>query len=187
MLYLHISSFNPHNNPVGRYYYHLQDPICCRDRLSGELVGWLSGVPLQQLLLHQHCFVSTECQIVSGGWFRSFQGLEKQNQFTACRGNNFVVPPEKREETIIISWFFKPEILRREISGDEALFSPLDLPWYKAHFCLLWPPSVDAVHKCPFLHSLVFLSSRVHLLRVRFLANSQSISSPGMTPAFLAH
>lgn len=61
------------------------------------------------------------------------------------------------------------------------------MPLCKAHFCVLWLPSVDAVHKCPFLHSLVFLSSRVHVLRVRFLANSQSVSSPGMTPALLAH
>ena len=45
----------------------------------------------------------------------SFKVLEKQNQFTALRDNNFVVPP-KTQEAIIFSSPFKAEILDKEIT-----------------------------------------------------------------------
>ena len=50
-----------------------------------------------------------------GGIFKSFKVLEKQNQFTALRDNNFVVPP-KTQEAIIFSSPFKAEILDKEIT-----------------------------------------------------------------------
>lgn len=121
-----------------------------------------------------------------GGWnVKSFYGLEKQNQFTALGDNNFVVPVEKGR-TLVFSWPFKPEILKRKISGGEALlfhFSRVRVKLISKHSLLL--PSVDVV-RVSFLLPFVFLSGQVHLLGFRPLGNSQYIPSLEITPGRLA-
>lgn len=69
----------------------------------------------------------------------------------------------------------KPEILKRKISGEEALlfhFSRIRVKLISKRSFLL--PSVDVV-RVSFLLPFVFLSSRVNLLQFGFLGNCQYI------------
>ena len=119
--------------------------------------------------------------------FKSFEGLEKFNQFAALRDNNFVVPrKKKREETVIFLVPFKPEIPEKEIAGNKAfLFHVSCLCRKLISKCSLLPPLVDVV-RVPISSPFCLPSNGEHLPRVGFLPNSQPILSPGMTPTCLA-